>query len=302
MICIYISDDKIKLIDGAVKGGAISVKSSYDITTNAGSMETGNIKDLVVFAQILQDCLTTNKIKADKVTFILDNSRIVFREMIVPDVPESKIRLIIQSEIFSDSKVQNTIIDYVVVAKFKEDKKPKLKIRVTYITNDCVESLLNSATELGLTPTVLDIAPNAMSKLIWKYSKSDKKALEDTFLLLDYKDSFITISVFDKFNCEFTKSTVLYAGESGEVDKEYLLQELVNNVNSVVRFYGSRTDKDIKAIYITGNASDLEDILQDFADAVNMLVSHLPLPSFIKGMSLMDFNSFSCALGAFIRR
>ena len=102
MICIYISDDKIKLIDGAVKGGAISVKSSYDITTNAGSMETGNIKDLVVFAQILQDCLTTNKIKADKVTFILDNSRIVFREMIVPDVPESKIRLIIQSEIFSD--------------------------------------------------------------------------------------------------------------------------------------------------------------------------------------------------------
>ncbi len=303
MICIYISDDKIKLIDGALSGGRIAVKSFYDISTKAGSMESGSIKDLVVFAQILQDCLTTNNIKPDKAIFVIDNSRIVFREMVVPDVPDNKIRLIIQSEILADSKVANTTLDYIIVERFKnEEKKPKLKIRVTYVTNDCIDSLQNSATELGMTPTVLDIAPNSISKLVAQYAKNDKKMLEDTFLLLDYKDTFISINVYSNYNCEFSKSTVLYAGEEGELDRDYLLQELTSNVNSVVRFYESRTEKDVKAVYITGNAAVLDDILQEFADSVNMLVSHLPLPSFIKGMNLMEFNAFSCALGAFIRR
>jgi len=304
MITIYVSDDKIKIIDGSLSGNKIIVKSFYDITTKAGSLESGNIKDVVVFAQILQDCLTSNNIKPDKTTFVLDNSRLVFREMVVPDVPDNKIKLIVQSEILGDTnKSSQTTLDYIVIDSFKsEDKKKKLKIRVTYVSNDCIDSLQNSAIELGLTPVVLDIAPNSISKLIEQYAKTNKRMLEDTFLLLDYKDTFVTLSVFDRYRCEFTKSTVLYAGEEGELDKDYLLQELTSNVNSVIRFYESRTEKDIKAVYITGNAAVLQDILQPFADAVNILVAHLPLPSFVKGMNLLDYNAFSCALGAIIRR
>jgi hypothetical protein len=42
--------------------------------------------------------------------------------------------------------------------------------------------------------------------------------------------------------------------------------------------------------------------MQNLADSVNMMVAHLPLPAFVKGVSLFEYNAFSCALGAFIRR
>lgn len=304
MICIYISDEKIKLIDGAVRGGKIVVNSFCDISTTAGSLETGNIKDLMVFTQVLQDCMQSNNIKPSTTTYVLDNSRIAFREMIVPDVPDSKIKKVIASEIFSDAKVANNTLDYVVVERFKtEDKKFKLKILVTYISNDNIDSLHTSGMELGLSPSVLDVAPNAIAKIIEKYKKTDKKLLEDTFLLLDFKDTFVSLHVFDDYKSQFSKSSVLYVNDTSNFDMEYLLQELASNINSIVRYYESRNEnKEIKAVYVTGNAAVLDEILQDLADSVNMMVSHLPLPSFVKGLSLMDFNAFSCALGAFIRR
>ena len=104
MICIYISDDKIKLLEGGMSGSRIAVGSFYDISTRAGCIEGDAIKDMVVFTQSLQDCLQTTNIKPGKVTYVLDSSRVVFREMIVPDVPDNKLKKVIVSELFSDAK------------------------------------------------------------------------------------------------------------------------------------------------------------------------------------------------------
>lgn len=306
MICIYISDDKIKLIDGEQRGNKLVIKSFYDISTKAGSLESGAIKDTVVFTQALQDCLQTTSIKPGKTIYLLDNSRIVFREMIVPDVPDAKLKKVILSEIFSDNKASSNTVDYIVLEKFKDESKvSKLRIMVTYVTNEIIDNLHMSAMELNLEPYALDIAPNAMSKLIGNYntSSSDRDLLTDTFVLLDYKDSFFSINVFDKFINKFTKSSVLYVSDPENPDYPYLISELTSQLNSTIRYYHSRyPDDQIEAVYVTGNALVLDKIMQELADGVNMMVSHLPLPSFVKGMELIDYNAFSCALGAFIRR
>lgn len=306
MICIYISDDKIKLIDGEQRGNKLVIKSFYDISTKAGSLESGAIKDTVVFTQALQDCLQTTNIKPGKTIYLLDNSRIVFREMIVPDIPDSKLKKVIMSEIFSDNKASTNTVDYIVLEKFKDEAKvSKLRIMVTYVTNEIIDNLHMSAMELNLEPYALDIAPNAMSKLIGNYNlnSSDRGLLPNTFVLLDFKDSFFSINVFDKYINKFTKSSVLYAPDPENPDYNYLISELTSQLNSTIRYYHSRyPDDQIEAVYVTGNALVLDKIMQELADGVNMMVSHLPLPSFVKGMELIDYNAFSCALGAFIRR
>ncbi|MBQ7653142.1 MAG: hypothetical protein IJS93_02075 [Clostridia bacterium] len=305
MICIYISDEKIKLIDGEQRGKKTVVKNCYDISTKAGSLESGAIKDTVVFTQALQDCLQTTNIKPTKTIYMLDNNRIVFREMIVPDVPDAKIKKVIVSELFSDNKSANNTIDYIVLEKFKDEKVSKLRIMVTYINNEIIDNLSVSATELGLTPVCLDIAPNTMAKLIGQYGDSaqDKKLLAGSFLLLDFKDTFISIYVFKDYVMQFTKSTVLYVSDPDHPDLDYLASELSTQLVSTVRFYSSRNEGNkIEKVFVTGNALVLDKIMQELADAVNMEVSHLPLPSFVKGVELIDYNAFSCALGAFIRR
>lgn len=305
MICVYVSDEKIKLIEGDARGNKIVVQRFYDISTKAGSLESGAIKDTVVFTQALQDCMQATNMKVGKACYVLDNSRVVFREMIVPDVPDQKLKKVIQSELFSDAKAQNNTLDYIVLEKFKQDKVNKLRIMVTYISNEIIDNLNVSAVELGLTPVALDIAPNAMSKLISLYnsSGSDRKLLTKTFVLLDFKDTFISIYIFDNYVNQFTKSSVLYVSDPENPDLSYLASEMSTQLNSTIRYYQSRNpDKSIDAVYVTGNALVLDQIMQALADSVNLMISHLPLPSFIKGMELIDYNAFTCALGTFVRR
>lgn len=302
MLCVNISDDRIKIVDGKSSGGKVVINNCYEIDTKVGTMESGNIKDLMAFSQVLQECITSGNIKTTNLTYVLDNPRVIFREMTVPDVSADKIKLIVANEIFSDSKMANNTLDYTVEGVFKnEEGKKRARITITYVSNDAIDSLHIAATELGMRPTVLDIAPNAMSKLIEKFCKTNKHVLEDTFVLLDYKGSFISLYVFDGGVRKFSKSSTMYVGEGAE--SKAILAELTNNVKSVVNFYESRAGVNVTAIYVTGNVEALDDeVLQGLAESMNMMISHLPIPSFVKGVDVFDFNKFSGAIGAFLRR
>ena len=302
MLCVNISDDRIKIVDGKFSGGRIIVNKCYEIDTKVGAMDSGNIKDLMAFSQVLQECITSGGIKNTNLTYVLDNPRVIFREMNVPNVSQDKVKMIIANEIFSDSKMANNTLDYTIDGTFKnEEGKKRARITVTYVSNDAIDSLHTAATELGMRPTVLDVAPNSMSKLIEKFYRANKGVLEETFVLLDYKDSFISLYVFDGGIRKFSKSSTMYVGEGAE--SRAILSELTNNVNSVIRFYESRAGVNVTAIYVTGNVESLDDdVLQGLAESLNMMISHLPIPSFVKGVDVIDFNKYSGAIGAFLRR
>ena len=302
MLCVNISDDRIKIVDGKKSGGKIIVNKCYEIETKAGSMESGNIKDLMAFSQVLQECITSGGIKNTDLTYVLDHPRVIFREMVVPDVGADKVKLIVGNEIFSDSKMANNTLDYIVESVFKnEEGKKRARITVTYVSNDSIDSLHTAATELGMRPTVLDVAPNSISKLVERFCKSNRGVLEDTFVLLDFKDSFISLYVFDGGQRKFSKNSTLYVGNAN--DTNYLLGELTSNINSVIRFYESRSGVNVTAIYITGNVEALsDDLLQGLAESMNMMISHFPIPNFVKGVDIYDFNKYSGAIGAFLRR
>ena len=302
MLSVNVGDDKIKIVDGKTSGGKIVITKCYEIDTRAGAMESGNIKDLMAFSQVLQECINSGGIKNTDLTYVLDNPRVIFREMVVPDVSQDKIKLIVANEIFSDSKMANNTLDYIVEGTFKnEEGKKRARITVTYVSNEAIDSLHTAAMELGMRPTVLDVAPNSISKLVEKIYKNNKNELEQTFVLLDYKDSFISLYVFDAGQRKFSKNSTLYVGSTN--DNNYLLGELTSNINSVIRFFESRSGVNVTAIYITGNVESLnDDLLQGLAESLNMMISHLPIPSFVKGVDIYDFNKFSGAIGAFLRR
>ncbi|MGI6701341.1 MAG: type IV pilus biogenesis protein PilM [Christensenellales bacterium] len=302
MICIYMNDDRVKVIDGKKKGSKILVKKFYDIPTKTASLESGNIKDLMAFSQILQECIQDNELKKGPATFVIDNTRMVLKEMIVPDVAPVKVKQIIYNEIFTDSKGSSNTLDYIVAEKFKnEEKKKRCKIHMTYLPTDAISNIFVAGAEVDLKPKVLDIGPNATTKLIEMMIKK-RVGLEETFILVDYKETFLTLYVFDQGKRQISKSTILYVAED-RVDINYVVSEIVNNVNSLLRFYESRNeDRSVSAVYLTGHISVLNDSMQELADSLSMVVSHLPCPNFVLGMDLTDFNAYSCAIGAFIRK
>jgi Tfp pilus assembly PilM family ATPase len=190
MLSIYLSDDRIKLIDGQIKGKKFYIKKFAEVATNVGSIESGNIKDVLAFTQAVQGLMNDNGIKPQKkVVVVLDNSRIVFREQEVPALPEKKLKVILVSDLFSDAKSKNYVVDYVVDEKIKgEDKKFKYRIHLTYQTSDAIASIAKGVNELNMKCLSIDVAQNAMSKLI-----TDTAALKGLNLLIDYENTFISL-------------------------------------------------------------------------------------------------------------
>lgn len=302
MICIYMNDDRVKIIEGKCSGSKIAINKFFDIPTKTASLDSGNIKDLMAFSQILQECIQDSNLKKGPATFVIDSSRLVLKEMIVPDVAPQKVKQIVSNEIFTDAKGNTNTIDYVVSERFKnEEKKRRAKIHMTYLPTDAISSIYVAGSEVELKPKVLDIGPNATTKLIERMIKR-RVGLEDTFILVDYKETFLSLYVFDQGKRQISKSTILYVSEDN-IDTNYVVSEIINNVNSLLRFYESRNeDKSVSAVYLTGHISILNDYMQELADSLSMVVSHLPCPDFVLGMDLTDFNAYSCAIGALIRK
>ena len=48
------------------------------------------------------------------------------------------------------------------------------------------------------------------------------------------------------------------------------------------------------AVYLTGHISVLNDSMQELADSLSMVVSHLPCPNFVLGMDLTDLMLTAC--------
>ena len=311
MLSIYLSDDRIKIIDGQIKGKKFYIKKFAETLTDVGSIETGNIKDVLALTQAIQTLMNDNAIKPQKVVVVLDNSRIVFREQEVPALPEKKLKVILVSDLFSDAKSKNYVVDYVVDEKFKdEEKKNKYRIHVTYQTADAIASIAKGVNELNMKCMSIDVAQNSMSKLI-----SDTAKLTGLNLLIDYENSFISLYVLDGNRRRFSKSSILYTkppeavsnvdSEAQEApDWQYFVKEFQNNIISVCNFYEQKNaGTEIQNIYLTGNISVLnEDFVQQLANATKMQVSYLPCPDNIIGMDHIDFNNYSSTIGALIMR
>lgn len=303
MLSLYLSDDKIRLVECVVKSKKYYIKRLIETESKTGSIETGNIKDVLALSQTIQEMMNDNGIKSQKVNIVLDNSRIVFRETVVPALPPKKLKVILATEFFADGKQKNNCIDYVVDTQFvDEEKKKKYKVYITYQSIDAILSLSKCCKELGLKIGAIDIAQNSTKKLLEEFYKN----ITATSLLVDYKDSFISLYIFENGQRKYSKSSQINAkpstGEFG--DDEYFVAELNNNINSVCRYYESKNEGvNVDAVYLTGNISVLNDsILQQLSNKCKLTVSYLPCPETIIGVDINDFNKFSCTIGGMLRR
>ncbi|MEG1963446.1 MAG: hypothetical protein RR123_01070 [Clostridia bacterium] len=303
MISVYFNDNHVRVVQANVTKNKIFVKKFMSAETEGANTDSNTLKDTKDFAQKLQGMLDDGEIKDKKLFYVADNARIVMKEMDLPAVDEKKLKVLLANEVFPDGKLANNVLDYIVndIYVDEETKKKRCKLDITFINKDIIKELQEVAMDLGLKPLVVDIAPNAMAKLISLYAPNE---IDDEFVLLDYKKSFISIYVFSKGKRLFSKSTVLYARptEENDAEFEYFFSELCNNLSSVEQYASDKYECNVQNIYVTGDISVIKNSLQQLADHLVKGVKQLPVPSILDGMDVQDFNVYGTTVGALIRR
>ncbi len=328
MIYYYLNNDKLKAMFATTSGKRVAVKEFFDMDFPSEFLNDPSATNIdLQLTEAMLDMIRKNEIKAKSAKFVLENSKIPFREMILPYAKPSILYPIISSELFTDKKLaDNHTVDYVEIdrniddpeevaaalnapAEGEEDvsdgeekkkKAKKARLMVTYIDNLVIENLRKCCREVGMKLTAVDISQNALSKLV-SFMKDD---LPQYFVLVDYRITTITSYLFADYKHVFSLTKPIYSmpNENYANEMAFFINDFSSIVSEAIQFFRSKyTDYKFDDVYITGDLDKFQSVENDLYGFMGLNVKMLPLPDSVTGMEQLDFNSFAPLIGTMLK-
>ncbi len=328
MIYYYLNNDKLKAMFATASGKRVAVKEFFDMDFPSEFLNDPSATNIdLQLTEAMLDMIRKNEIKAKSAKFVLENSKIPFREMILPYAKPSILYPIISSELFTDKKLaDNHTVDYVEIdrniddpeevaaalnapAEGEEDvsdgeekkkKAKKARLMVTYIDNLVIENLRKCCREVGMKLTAVDISQNALSKLV-SFMEDD---LPQYFVLVDYRITTITSYLFADYKHVFSLTKPIYSmpNENYANEMAFFINDFSSIVSEAIQFFRSKyTDYKFDDVYITGDLDKFQSVENDLYGFMGLNVKMLPLPDSVTGMEQLDFNSFAPLIGTMLK-
>ncbi|MGN0791115.1 MAG: hypothetical protein ACI4MW_06630 [Christensenellales bacterium] len=328
MIYYYLNNDKLKAMFATASGKRVAVKEFFDMDFPSEFLNDPSATNIdLQLTEAMLDMIRKNEIKAKSAKFVLENSKIPFREMILPYAKPSILYPIISSELFTDKKLaDNHTVDYVEIdrniddpeevaaalnapAEGEEDvsdgeekkkKAKKARLMVTYIDNLVIENLRKCCREVGMKLTAVDISQNALSKLV-SFMEDD---LPQYFVLVDYRITTITSYLFADYKHVFSLTKPIYSmpNENYANEMAFFINDFSSIVSEAIQFFRSKyTDYKFDDVYITGDLDKFQSVENDLYGFMGLNVKMLPVPDSVTGMEQLEFNSFAPLIGTMLK-
>ena len=300
MICIYLGNDRIKIVDSVVSKRKIEVKNFFSITSPNDYVDNPDSKSFKELSQVIKDGLQEMQPKGKKVRVVLDSSTIPYREMVMPPLKPQKLQLLIKNEIFTDEKLaESNTVDFVESDK-KIDEQKRSKYFITYVSNQIIEDLDNLINkDMGYKLLSIDVVQNAISKLV-----SRMKALPDQYMLVDYKGNSVTIYlyVFGKHVYSVYKPIISEPNPKFQNERVYFINEMSGVIIDTANFFKSRYEGvEFDNVFITGDVDKFEVCANPIETKVGMTISNLPKLNLVEDVDEVEFNQFANTIGGFFR-
>lgn len=260
-----------------------NVHNALIFETPEDSYEDGNIRNPEKIASAIREQLEGNGISNKNAIFVLTSTKIVNREVLIPEVKENKIKGIVAanaSEYFpvniEDYVVSHSILEHVV----NEDKTKQIKLMVVAAPASMVKGYYELGSMLGLTIQSIDYVGNAMLQLIKTQTSATMTTMviqlgsESTILNIVKGDALLlqrtvpygtnaaVTEVMDEKGVDATTAMSLLQNErmiTVDFDDNAAtgaFRYLINNIGRVIDYYVTKNpDKPIDDVYLTGDGA-----------------------------------------------
>ena len=234
-------------------------------------------------ASAIREQLESNGITNKNVIFVISSSKVVNREVLIPEVKENKVKGIVDanaSEYFpvniEDYVVSHSILEHVV----DEDKTKQLKLMVVAAPIAMVKSYYELGSMLGLTVQSIDYVGNAMFQLIKTQTSATMTTMViqlgsestilnivkgDTLLLqrtVPYGTNAVVTEIMDEKGVDATTAMTMLQNErmiTVDFDDNAAtgaFRYLINNIGRVIDYYSTKNpDKPIDDVFLTGDGA-----------------------------------------------
>lgn len=281
VLTIDITNESVTIIEvtASAKKGT-TVHHAVIFETPEGSYEDGFIKNKDALAMAIKDQLASNGISNKNAVFVLTSTKIVNREVMIPQVSEKKIKGLINANASEYFPVN--IEDYVVSHSVLETVAAEKQMRVLVVAAPVVmvKSYYELAAMAGLKVQALDYIGNAMLQLIKTQTSANSTTMViqlggessilnivkgDTLLLqrtVPYGTNAVVQEIMEERNVDAATAMTLLQNErliTVDFDDNAAtgaFRYLMNNIGRVMDYYASKNpDKPIDDVYLTGDGA-----------------------------------------------
>lgn len=281
VLTIDITNESVTIIEvsASAKKGT-TVHNAVIFETPEGSYEDGFIRDKNALAMAIKDQLANNGITNKNAIFVLTSTKIVNREVMIPQVSAKKVKGIITANASEYFPVN--IDDYVISHSVLETIAAQKQMRVLVVAapNVMVQSYYDLADQAGLRIQALDYIGNAMLQLIKTQTSASSTTMViqlggessilnivkgDTLLLqrtVPYGTNAVVQEVMDERNVDAATAMTLLQNErliTVDFDDNAAtgaFRYLMNNIGRVMDYYSAKNpDKPIDDVYLTGDGA-----------------------------------------------
>ena len=277
------------------------VHNTLIFETPEDSYDDGTLKNVDRISSAIREQLDSNGITNKNVIFVLTSTKVVNREVLIPDVKENKVKEIVSanaSEYFpvniEDYVVSHSVLEHIV----NEDKTKQIKLMVVAAPLNMVKGYYELGNMLGLNVQSIDYVGNAMLQMIKTQTSSNMTTMliqlgsestilnivkGDTLLLqrtVPYGTNVVVTEVMDEKGIDATTAMSFLQNErliTVDFDDNAAtgaFRYLINNIGRVIDYYVSKNpDKPIDYVYLSGDGALIRGIEGLFKVQLNVQTS-----------------------------
>lgn len=225
----YLSIDvgfrNIKVVEVAVnRSNEVYIKNFGIASTPLNCIKNGVIKNIDAVSSEISRIIRENNMKAKKSKIVMSGTSIISRVFLIEKVADQDIDTVVKNAIVKNMPInlEEHKIDYKVLQELKENGEDKLKIFVTAVRKNIINSYIDVLFELGLKPISVDIPANSTAKFFnrdikvsidhVKYVNPNKGLNKDAFAVIDFGSETTIINILRNRILEFNK--VILTGSS----------------------------------------------------------------------------------------
>ena len=252
--------------------------------TPEDSFEDGLIRDMERIASEIRSQLASAGVTNKNVVFVMNSTKIVNREIILPQVPEKKIPALINSnstEYFPVNNIEDYVIAHSVLENFVDENGVKqMRVMAVAAPENMVRGYYDLASACGLKVQDIDYIGNAMLQLIKTQTTEQSTTMviqlgsESTVLNVVHGDKLllqrtvpygtnpvVNVVMQEKGVDATTAMTMLQNERIITVDFDDneatgAFRYLINNIGRVMDFYASKNpDNPIDDVFLTGDGA-----------------------------------------------
>ncbi|MGN0495481.1 MAG: pilus assembly protein PilM [Lachnospiraceae bacterium] len=284
VLTVEITNESITIIEvtPSVKKQTV-VHNALIFETPEDAYDDGMLRDIDRLSAVIREQLDANGITNKNAIFILSSTKAVNREVLIPEVKESKIKGIVAanaSEYFpvnvEDYVVSHSVLEHTV----DENKNKQIKLMVVAAPTNMVKGYYELGSALGLTVQAIDYVGNSMLQMIKTQTGTNMTTMViqlgsestilnivkgDTLLLqrtVPYGTNAVVTEIMDEKEVDATTAMTLLQNErliTVDFDDNAAtgaFRYLINNIGRVIDYYVTKNpDNPIDDVFLTGDGA-----------------------------------------------